>query len=81
MVFTVYLLVLVIVAGLTGFVIGKLRVNCHFFTIFRGQNNLMMSDRLDNVTQTISRLLEGYDIRLRPDFGGKCAVRTEFQSS
>ncbi|ERL91984.1 hypothetical protein D910_09307 [Dendroctonus ponderosae] len=30
----------------------------------------MVSDRLDNVTQTISRLLEGYDIRLRPDFGG-----------
>jgi len=74
MVFTVYLLVLVIVAGLTGFVIEKLSVNCHFFTVFRGQrgqNNLMMSDRLDNVTQTISRLLEGYDIRLRPDFGGK----------
>ncbi|XP_046394630.1 gamma-aminobutyric acid receptor subunit beta-like isoform X2 [Ischnura elegans] len=28
------------------------------------------SDRLENVTQTISRLLEGYDIRLRPNFGG-----------
>ncbi|KAL1506056.1 hypothetical protein ABEB36_005487 [Hypothenemus hampei] len=34
------------------------------------KNALMISDRLDNVTQTISRLLEGYDIRLRPDFGG-----------
>lgn len=31
----------------------------------------MVSDRLENVTQTISRLLEGYDIRLRPNFGGK----------
>lgn len=30
----------------------------------------MVSDRLDNVTQTISKLLEGYDIRLRPNFGG-----------
>lgn len=30
----------------------------------------MVSDRLENVTQTISRLLEGYDIRLRPNFGG-----------
>ncbi|GLV35758.1 Ligand-gated chloride channel homolog 3 [Carabus blaptoides fortunei] len=30
----------------------------------------MISDRLENVTQTISRLLEGYDIRLRPNFGG-----------
>ncbi|XP_069679059.1 gamma-aminobutyric acid receptor subunit beta-like isoform X2 [Periplaneta americana] len=28
------------------------------------------SDRLENVTQTISRLLQGYDIRLRPNFGG-----------
>ncbi|XP_050296271.1 gamma-aminobutyric acid receptor subunit beta-like isoform X2 [Anthonomus grandis grandis] len=32
---------------------------------------LMVTDRLDNVTQTISRLLNGYDIRLRPDFGGE----------
>lgn len=31
----------------------------------------MISDRLENVTQTISRLLEGYDIRLRPNFAGK----------
>ncbi|XP_044728795.1 gamma-aminobutyric acid receptor subunit beta-like [Chrysoperla carnea] len=30
----------------------------------------LISDRLENVTQTISRLLEGYDIRLRPNFGG-----------
>jgi len=29
------------------------------------------SDRLENVTQTISRLLQGYDIRLRPNFGGE----------
>ncbi|CAH0717299.1 unnamed protein product, partial [Brenthis ino] len=27
-------------------------------------------DRLENVTHTISRILEGYDIRLRPNFGG-----------
>ena len=27
---------------------------------------------LDNVTKTIGRLLDGYDIRLRPNFGGKC---------
>lgn len=31
----------------------------------------LVSDRLENVTQTISRILEGYDIRLRPNFGGK----------
>uniref|UniRef100_A0A1B0DRB4 Uncharacterized protein n=1 Tax=Phlebotomus papatasi TaxID=29031 RepID=A0A1B0DRB4_PHLPP len=31
----------------------------------------MAASRLENVTQTISRLLEGYDIRLRPNFGGE----------
>lgn len=31
----------------------------------------MVAARLENVTQTISRILEGYDIRLRPNFGGK----------
>ena len=30
-------------------------------------------DRLENVTHTISRILDGYDIRLRPNFGGKYA--------
>ncbi|KAB0798923.1 hypothetical protein PPYR_06803 [Photinus pyralis] len=35
-----------------------------------GIKKTMVSDRLDNVTQTISKLLEGYDIRLRPNFGG-----------
>ncbi|XP_066584105.1 gamma-aminobutyric acid receptor subunit beta-like [Prorops nasuta] len=30
-----------------------------------------MTDRLENVTQTISRILDGYDIRLRPNFGGE----------
>ncbi|XP_068085894.1 gamma-aminobutyric acid receptor subunit beta-like [Anabrus simplex] len=34
------------------------------------QPSTTASDRLENVTQTISRLLEGYDIRLRPNFGG-----------
>ncbi|GJQ65264.1 LCCH3 [Trypoxylus dichotomus] len=43
-------------------------------SIFRpvvGYQQTMVSDRLENVTQTISRLLEGYDIRLRPNFGGE----------
>ncbi|XP_012279714.1 gamma-aminobutyric acid receptor subunit beta-like [Orussus abietinus] len=30
-----------------------------------------VTDRLENVTQTISRILSGYDIRLRPNFGGE----------
>lgn len=32
---------------------------------------MMAASRLENVTQTIARILEGYDIRLRPNFGGK----------
>ncbi|XP_044007866.1 gamma-aminobutyric acid receptor subunit beta-like isoform X3 [Aphidius gifuensis] len=34
-------------------------------------NLFFMSDRLENVTQTITRILDGYDIRLRPNFGGE----------
>lgn len=30
-----------------------------------------MVDRLENVTHTVTRILDGYDIRLRPNFGGK----------
>ncbi|KAK9509475.1 hypothetical protein O3M35_006785 [Rhynocoris fuscipes] len=37
---------------------------------FRGMTPSGATDRLANVTQTISRLLDGYDIRLRPNFGG-----------
>ncbi|XP_074041301.1 ligand-gated chloride channel homolog 3 [Leptinotarsa decemlineata] len=40
------------------------------FSISRAERN-MVSERLENVTQTISKLLEGYDIRLRPNFGGE----------
>ena len=32
------------------------------------------SNSLENVTRTISSLLEGYDIRLRPKFGGKSDI-------
>ncbi|XP_025994881.1 gamma-aminobutyric acid receptor subunit beta-like isoform X1 [Solenopsis invicta] len=38
--------------------------------IWASLKNTGMSDRLENVTQTISRILDGYDIRLRPNFGG-----------
>ncbi|KAJ0179239.1 hypothetical protein K1T71_004951 [Dendrolimus kikuchii] len=31
---------------------------------------LAAADRLENVTHTVSRILDGYDIRLRPNFGG-----------
>ena len=36
-------------------------------------NGLVPDDRtdaLENVTRTIGNLLDGYDIRLRPNFGG-----------
>ncbi|KAJ8919439.1 hypothetical protein NQ315_016537, partial [Exocentrus adspersus] len=40
-----------------------------YISVYRAEKSVV-SDRLENVTQTISRLLEGYDIRLRPNFGG-----------
>ncbi|XP_017769893.1 PREDICTED: gamma-aminobutyric acid receptor subunit beta-like [Nicrophorus vespilloides] len=42
----------------------------HLLRATDGTQKNMISDRLENVTQTISKLLEGYDIRLRPNFGG-----------
>nr|AOO87782.1 ligand-gated chloride channel 3-like protein [Laodelphax striatellus] len=33
-------------------------------------STIAIDERLSNVTRTISRLLNGYDIRLRPNFGG-----------
>lgn len=31
----------------------------------------LAASRVENVTQTIARILDGYDIRLRPNFGGE----------
>ncbi|KAL7289866.1 hypothetical protein TKK_0016263 [Trichogramma kaykai] len=42
------------------------RASCYFHS-----GSTEVSDRLANVTQTISRILDGYDIRLRPNFGGE----------
>ncbi|XP_014255214.1 gamma-aminobutyric acid receptor subunit beta-like [Cimex lectularius] len=48
---------------------------CAVILILSSPSSAIMSsgaiDRLANVTQTISRLLDGYDIRLRPNFGGE----------
>lgn len=45
---------------------------CFIFSNFiRCDYKDLAAARLENVTQTIGRVLEGYDIRLRPDFGGK----------
>ncbi|XP_047989018.1 gamma-aminobutyric acid receptor subunit beta-like [Leguminivora glycinivorella] len=42
------------------------------FSLVRAQNEraVAASDRLENVTHTVTRILDGYDIRLRPNFGG-----------
>ncbi|CAH0560461.1 unnamed protein product [Brassicogethes aeneus] len=54
-------------------IMTMLTFNFYLFNIIfaGGLQRNMVSDRLENVTQTISRLLEGYDIRLRPNFGGE----------
>ncbi|XP_055914667.1 gamma-aminobutyric acid receptor subunit beta-like [Eupeodes corollae] len=41
-----------------------------FTPLVRCKRKEMPAGRLENVTQTISKILEGYDIRLRPNFGG-----------
>lgn len=41
---------------------------------FRGCAGGRTSEHLDNVTQTIEMLLDGYDIRLRPNFGGEYSL-------
>lgn len=40
-------------------------------TPVRCKRREMIAGRLENVTQTITKILKGYDIRLRPNFGGK----------
>lgn len=46
-------------------------LRCFVFHSIRCDYKDLASARLENVTQTIARVLEGYDIRLRPDFGGR----------
>jgi len=57
----------------------KIQQNYNLFfeitIVFFRYHKSMVSDRLENVTQTISRILEGYDIRLRPNFGGNFVVK------
>jgi hypothetical protein len=46
-----------------------------FSSYFSEHKTLAPSHRFENVTQTITRILEGYDIRLRPNFGGKTNIQ------
>lgn len=66
---------------------------CDFFLYLEAQDSktnqlarvnkrTLLKPQLSNVSGTIEGLLEGYDIRLRPQFGGKryvlCAVSLQF---
>lgn len=37
----------------------------------RCDHKALAAAQLENITKTLSRMIEGYDIRLRPNFGGK----------
>ena len=41
------------------------------FCVVSGQDDSNNAQYLENVTKTIGDLLDGYDIRLRPNFGGE----------
>ena len=57
----------------------KMFVNCvlnsldFFFrsSMAKGATSDERANSLENVTKTIGNLLDGYDIRLRPNFGGE----------
>lgn len=44
--------------------------NFQFFLI-RCDHKGYTAAQLENITKTLTQMLEGYDIRLRPNFGGK----------
>lgn len=48
------------------------------FHIARCDHKTFTAAQLENITKTLTHMLDGYDIRLRPDFGGKCVSPTEF---
>lgn len=55
-----------------------IRLNLFLINVYSiSEQKLMAASRLENVTQTIARILEGYDIRLRPNFGGNMSVKVE----
>ncbi|XP_043268563.1 gamma-aminobutyric acid receptor subunit beta-like isoform X2 [Venturia canescens] len=58
-------------SSLAEFILTALLVHLGHLTAwgYLDSGGTAMSDRLENVTQTISRILDGYDIRLRPNFG------------
>lgn len=47
-----------------------------FLLIRRCDQRHLAAAQLENITKTLTQMLEGYDIRLRPNFGGKLARLT-----
>ena len=45
----------------------------------KGATSDERANSLENVTKTIGNLLDGYDIRLRPNFGGKLILKLKCQ--
>lgn len=52
------------------------RSSISFIIFHQSEQKMMAASRLENVTQTIARILEGYDIRLRPNFASKWMAAT-----
>ena len=54
------------------------------FVIFRASSfGSVSTNNINNVSEILESLIEGYDIRLRPKFGGKCqpiTIRMQFQN-
>lgn len=42
-----------------------------FYALFRCDQKHLAAAQLENITNSLTQMLEGYDIRLRPNFGGK----------
>ena len=57
---------------------AKREMRCFLWSLNRPLSLLLLSvnepGNMSFVKETVDKLLKGYDIRLRPDFGGMCAT-------
>lgn len=49
-----------------------------FLNLIRCDHKTFTAAQLENITRTLTQMLEGYDIRLRPDFGGNSIHYSEW---
>lgn len=73
-VFTIIMRIIIIIADLfwSHLIFGTWRrVGCCFGCSMTVDDLWDAVEKPDNVTQTVSTILKNYDIRLRPNFGGK----------